>query len=774
MKNKRNTPRPSAMGSVTPPNQNSPYHYALACWKNGRLVEAFNHLKNWEPTDQNLKEAALQLIQYEINQNNLTAPPSIGGLPAVKASKRHSVSAAKILADLGRFVEARELTNKTLNDGIRSLDSYVILGRCEEKLNRPESALHAYRQGLDQHPGSLSLLTNMGLLLLNQNSRVEAGRYLQAALEVSERSYPSLINLAHWAEKSQMLTEAIALLEEAIELYPRQAVAYLNLAEIFITRRRYAMALLHLKRCLQLAPTWTLARANIAHVLYLTGDTPEAKKIYNELICLGYQADSVRKNLAKIYRDEGRIEDALKLLPSLESSKLPFVLGEIIYTRQLACDWKTFENDLNKLIDGVRDNFPVTTPFITLLLLDRPEIQHQSSRIYSKYKGPNIEQSFCFDEKKFPSSENQRLRIAYISSDFHSHATSQLLTEVLEAHDRESVEVILVSLIRETALDPYTARLMNLCVEWIDLSSSTLEEALDLLQCKSFDVAVDLKGYTKDSWCELFQHRIAAVQISFLGYPGTLGSDNIDFIISDNVISPKGEESLFSENILRLPCCYQPNAELSAEDGQALVKRLNTRRDALEYFRFGCLNNHNKLLPHIAKTWAEILKEVEKSELWLLVDNSVAQDNLKEFFCRFGVDARRLKFIARTSRDRFLLTMRQIDLILDTYPCGAHTTASDAMRVGTPIVTMMGKTFASRVASSLLIHSGIPDLVCDSFPSYKNLAIRLGTDSSFYQTINAKYITRVLDSPIFRPKQYARALEHAYYESIRFKTSSEY
>ena len=359
---------------------------------------------------------------------------------------------------------------------------------------------------------------------------------------------------------------------------------------------------------------------------------------------------------------------------------------------------------------------------------------------------------------------DSRIRLGYFSTDFYDHAVSQLIVELIELHSRERFEVIAFSL-TPGINDQMRLRLKHAFDRFIDVSGQTDNEVALLAQESGLDIAIDLNGHTGGSRPGIFAARAAPIQINYLGYPGTMGANYIDYLIADPILIPNKERCNYSEKIVYMPHCYQPNASRRAIADTGLT------RDELglppNCFVFCCFNNTYKILPSIFDIWIRILLRVDNSVLWLLESNEQSHDNLVEEARKRGLGTERLIFAKRCPSPQHLARHRLADLFLDTFPYNAHTTASESLWAGLPLLTLSGETFPSRVAASLLNTIGLPELVTDTTEEYERRAIQLATDEDMLLRIKQKLMLARATTPLFDTKLYAKHIESAYAETYR-------
>ena len=395
------------------------------------------------------------------------------------------------------------------------------------------------------------------------------------------------------------------------------------------------------------------------------------------------------------------------------------------------------------------------------LLLGLPGISADEQHVSAeRWMGARLSAtSFVRAERKFRdhSAPSQRIRIGYLSNDFHDHATAFLMIELFEHHDREQFELFAYSYGKDDG-KAMRVRLESSFEHFVDVQALTISETAETIHQDDIDILIDLKGFTRGTRTEVLAHRPAPVQVNFLGYPGTLGPDLCDYIITDHFLTPHNTQADYSERFAYLPDSYQPrgcHAPIAVAPSRASVGLPETG------FVFCCFNQSSKITPDIFAIWCRLLSHNPDSVLWLLADR-MAEGNLKNLAMQQGVLPSRLVFAEHVAQEDHLARLQLADLLLDTLPYNAHTTASDALWAGVPLVTCSGDTFASRVAGSLLHAVGLPELITDDLESYFELALALSKDSARYESLVARLWANRLTTPLFDIKRYTLHLEDLY------------
>jgi predicted O-linked N-acetylglucosamine transferase (SPINDLY family) len=351
------------------------------------------------------------------------------------------------------------------------------------------------------------------------------------------------------------------------------------------------------------------------------------------------------------------------------------------------------------------------------------------------------------------------IRIAYLSADFHQHATARLMAGLFELHDRSSFETTALSFGPADDSD-MRRRLQRSFDRFVDVRMKTDQEIAELVRKLEIDIAIDLKGFTQDGRTNIFAQRAAPIQVSYLGYPGTMGAEYIDYIIADRVVIPHEHRRAYAEKVVYLPESYQAN-----DAKRRIAERPPTRMEAHlpeKGIVFCSFNGNYKITPDVFDVWMRLLREVEGSVLWLIEASATAVDNLRREAGKRGISVERLVFAPKTDLESHLARHSLADLFLDTLPYNAHTTASDALWAGLPVLTCLGSTFPSRVAASLLHAVELPELITRSLEEYEALALKLARDPMLLSSLKAKLANNRVICPLFDTDRFARHIEAAY------------
>ena len=419
------------------------------------------------------------------------------------------------------------------------------------------------------------------------------------------------------------------------------------------------------------------------------------------------------------------------------------------------CDWSNLETQVAQLSYKIDLAEKASDPFTLLAATNSPQLQRKAAEIYAlaKYPPDNVLPKIAKRQR------HDKIRIAYVSSNFRPHPMSYLVAGCIEAHNRNCFDAIAISLQPESPSE-IGQRMKRAFNKFIDVSGMNDQAVVQLMRELEVDIAIDLMGYTKDSRTNVFTQRAAPVQVSYMGFPGTMGAEYIDYVIADRIVIPVEDPLFISEKIVLMPDTYWVT-----DRKLAIAQRTPTCTDAglpEDAFVFCCFNNNYKITPEVFDCWMKILKQVAGSVLWLFADNAKAASNLRKEAEIRGVHPERLVFAKRTSLPDHLARHRLADLFLDTLPYNAHTTASDALWAGLPVLTRIGETFAGRVAASLLNAIGLTELITSTPQAYEALAIELAANPEKLAAIKRKLATNRLTTPLFDTQLFTRHIEAAY------------
>jgi predicted O-linked N-acetylglucosamine transferase (SPINDLY family) len=492
------------------------------------------------------------------------------------------------------------------------------------------------------------------------------------------------------------------------------------------------------------------------------GDALHHAKKFDEAIVSFDNAIKINPNDAEAYFNRGIILNQQKLFSGLDNyrkalsinAQLPWLNGAILHTNMVSCVWDDFSAKTLELERKIKTGEKASFNFYVLGLTDSAELQMKASETWSTEFPIN---NSLGPIKSHPAKA--KIRLGYFSADFYSHATCVLMAELFEKHDKSKFELFAFSFGPDIK-DPMRARVEAAFDQFIDVSTMSDKEIAEFSRMLGIDIAIDLKGSTKDHRFGIFSYRAAPVQVSYLGYPGTMGAEYIDYLIADKTLIPEESQKFYTEKIAYMPHSYQVN-----DRSRVISNRVFTKQEAglpEEGFVFACFNSNYKITPDVFDVWVRILQSVEGSVLWLFEENKTAAINLRKEAQKRGLTPERLVFAPKMELSEHLARHKLADLFIDTLPCNAHTTASDALWAGLPVLTCMGVSFASRVAASLLNAIAMPELITSSLEEYEELAIALGKDTQRIQALKQKLENNKLTTPLFDSTLFTKNIENLF------------
>jgi predicted O-linked N-acetylglucosamine transferase (SPINDLY family) len=550
--------------------------------------------------------------------------------------------------------------------------------------------------------------------------------------------------------------QALIDIDKAIALKPEFADAWNNRGAILADLAQYELAVDAYNKAIVYQPANALAYNNRGNAYRLLGHQQSAINDYRQAISLNPKLVEAYINCGLVHRNLGQYQEALSCYEKAIAlkPKYDFLFGMAMYVRMLICDWRDNDKFDFELAERIARGERVSSPFRILAKLDSPQLQLKAAQVYGQLKFPE-NQSL----PKIPRrTTGERIRIGYFSADFHNHPVAYLIAELIEIHDRNKFEIIGFSL-GPASQDDMRSRLVSAFDRFVDVNGKSDEDTAQMARTLNLDIAIDLGGYTQNSRTGIFALRAAPVQISYLGYLGSMGLPYMDYIIADKVLIPKHNRPHYTENILYLPS-YQVN------DRKRPMAVIDNKRKAFglpeQGFVYCCFNNNYKITPSVYDSWMRILAQVDGSVLMLYAANELAETNLKQEAQIRGIEPSRIIFGQRLSHAAYLARFQAADLFLDTYPYNAGTTASDALWAGLPALTRMGEAFASRMAGSLLTAIGLTELITTSPTDYEKLAVELAQQPEKLLKIKQTLQINRNDQPLFDTEQFAKQLESAY------------
>ncbi len=693
----------------------------------------------------------------------------------------------------GEFVRADKICALLLASHPQNFDALYLRGMVASAQAQFSLADELLQQAARIKPQTASLHSDRGMVLQQMGKLPEAVACYRNAMVIDSTLWSAYFNCgialhalgkydeaitafdtvlrikpdfaAAWNSKGMALKNlgqfdaALAAFKTALEHNPRLVEAYCNLGNLLQAQSNHQDAIAYYQKALDISPLNADALCNMGAALRKIGMESQALVCFDKAIHINPQHAQAHSNRGILLIDQRNFELAR---PSLEKAlaikpDIDFLLSSLIRAKMSLGDWTDFDYMVESLAREVSEAKTVSNPFAVLALIDSPALQKQAAQtcVARMYAAESTLGDIT------PHAAHDKIRIGYFSADFHDHATAYLMAQLFELHDRDRFEIYAFSFGAQTA-GSMRERIRCGVDHFLDVADMGDIAVARLSRTMEIDIAVDLKGLTAHSRPKIFAYRAAPVQAAYLGYPGTMGAPYMDYLIADEVIIPKTERVHYCEKVVYVPNSYQVNdskREISAQDfGRAELGLPATG------FVYCCFNGTYKITPRIFDRWMRILQRVEGSVLWLLESNQTCISNLRTEATRRGVAAERLIFAGQLPLASHLARYKLADLFLDTTPCNAHTTASDALWAGVPVLTCLGDSFASRVAGSLVLAVGMPELIADSWQHYEEKAIALGLDAMALTALRQTLETNKPTAPLFDCALFARNIETVFQE----------
>jgi len=689
------------------------------------------------------------------------------------------------------FVDAKILLLKILDIEPLNFDVLNIIGAITGAENNHLEALIFFKKAQKIRPEDNLVNFNLAKALSETGNNLEAIKYYKIAIRLDKNHFGSWLNFGRSLDQLKIYDEALSHYDQAIKLKPDFPEAYYNKGNTLKNLKRYDEALSHYDQAIKLKPDFVQAYNNkgivfkdltrydeaLSHydqAIKLKPDYAEAynnkgnifKDLarYDEALSHYDQAIKFKPDFAKAYNNKGNVfkdlarydealsyyDQAIKLEPVHE-----YLFGMSLHTKMFMCDWQNFEFNVKSLSSQINENKKSSICLPFLALIDSPSIQRKSSEIWVNDKYP-FNSSFGPILK---SKHRDKIKVGYYSPDFREHAIAHLITELFELHDKNHFELF------GFYFGPPDSSKMHKRVsfafnKFIDVRLESDKDIALMSREIGIDIAVDLAGFTGLARTDIFAYRAAPIQVNYLGYPGTMGAEYIDYIIADPTLIPSKSQQHYSEKVVYLPNSYQVN-----DRKRVIADKVFTRKELglpKEGFVFCCFNNIYKITPSTFDGWVRILKAVNGSILWLLEDNPIAVLNLRKEAQFRGLDPNRLVFAKKINSSQHLARHRVADLFIDTLPYNAHTTASDALWAGLPVLTCVGESFASRVAASLLNAIELPELITTTQEQYEATAIELANNPEKLKDIKYKLERNRLTTALFDTPRFTKHIQAAY------------
>ncbi len=630
-----------------------------------------------------------------------------------------------------------------------------------QEAGRPAQAEPYLRRFAQLEPSDRDAFFRLGLVLAAQERHAEAAEAYREALRLDAGNPLLLLELARCDAALGRRREACEGLQAALRILPDLDEAHNMLGVLLEGQGDLEGALQHYRRAASLQPRDAVYLSNVAVALGLKGDYGESIRMFRSAIEAQGDDANLRRNLGRVYAVAGQHELAAEAFAAADALAPgdPRSQGGLLFSKQHLCDWARFDAlvQARRRSASEHPDQPLE-PFSMLSIPSTRSEQLREARAYAESIQRRVAEERTALHFAHRRRSRRRLKIGYLSADFHEHATAHLTAELYELHDRSCFEVRAYSYGPDDRSE-MRARLRSAFDAFEDMQSFSHAQAARRIYDDEVDILVDLKGYTLQARTAILALRPAPVQVSYLGYPGTMGADFVDYLVADRFVIPPEHEADYSEKLVLLPGSYQVN------DRKRRVGPTPLRRDLglpERSFVFCCFNQAYKILPETFRAWMRVLQACPGAVLWLLHSGPAASANLRREAAAAGVEPERLVFAGAVPLSEHLGRLRAADLFLDTWPYNAHTSASDALWAGVPVLTCPGQTFASRVAGSLLTALDMTELIVPSVEAYEAAAMRLATSPREIAALRSKVAAARTGGSLFDTPAFTRALEEAY------------
>jgi predicted O-linked N-acetylglucosamine transferase (SPINDLY family) len=708
--------------------------------------------------DSKEKEQSLKLAEHYFRSNNYLFAKQI--LEKVIKTDSNNSKANELLAYIygnsGEIDTSFELLIVACNQNDCSPEALYYLGSMQLKRSLFAGAINTLKKSILKGGEFFEALHDIATAQAGVGDFTSSLDNYQKCLRIGETSYKLFYNIARTFDELKRYDEAIAHYDKALSLKPDYAEAWSNKGVTLNDLKRYDEALAHYDKALSLKPDYAETWSNKGNVLNELKRHDEAIAHFDKALSLKPDYAEAWSNKGNVLNDLKRYDEAIAHYDKALSLKpdIDWIYGHLAHAKMKICNWSTFPDLLEIISKKLTANEKVIPPFALLALNDKATLHKKSSEVY-------VQSKYQFNPDLGPilkHRKNEKIRVGYFSSDFRNHPISILMAELFELHDKNKFEIIAFSFgINDKSL--LRLRLSKACNRFIDVSGMSDLDITKLSRELCIDIAVDLGGHTAGARTNIFAYRAAPIQISYLGYLGTIGAEYIDYIFADNTTLPKRLQKFYTEKIVYLPSYQVNDRKRHISDKQFTKAELSLPETG---FIFCCFNNNYKMLPATFDGWIRILKAVHGSVLFLYAENEWVEQNLKNEARARGVDGAKLVFGRQMPTAEYLARYQVCDLFLDTFPYNAGTTASDALWAGLPVLTLVGQSFASRMAASILNAVGLSELITTTQEEYEALAIELAMNPQKLTDIKYKLKANRLTAPLFDTPLFTKNIETAY------------
>lgn len=688
-------------------------------------------------------------------------PPAIPGTSPEAAERLLQSALAEHQA--GRLEQAARLYQQVLALNDQNPDALHLLGVLRYQQGQIDAALGFLAKAVALAPDHVDALCNLALVQKSAGRADLAEEALGRALTIAPGLPTAHNSLGSIRLARGDLQGAIAAYSEATRLEPAYVEALLNLANAMLLAGYAERALTPCQRALELQPGLAAAHSMMGTLRATLGEDTQAGACFARALDLDPGNADYACNLASALESERNWDQALPMFEhalTLDPDCGPAISGALLVSRSL-CQWEGLERRSTRFRTGVERGLAGLTPFIYLAEPSTAAEELACANLWSRHISERMAPLKAALDFRYQRKPGQRITVAYFSYDFRRHPTAYTKVGLFENHDRDRFRVLGYCHGPDDGSE-IRRRVVNAFDDFLDVSGWPPGEVAKRIHADGVDILVDLKGHTQSAPTEVFALRPAPIQVNYKGYPGTIGGDFVDYIVADDFVVPEAARDTCSEKVIYLPDTYWVDDNRRARPAQPPARaEMGLPENG---FVFCCFNNSYKITPEMFGVWTDILKAVPGSVLWAQNSNpgSSLAGNLRAAARQRGVDEQRIVFAPRRPLEEYLALFRLADLFLDARPYNAHTTASDALWSGLPVLTCPGSTFASRVAGSLLRALDLPKLICPSLDAYRDLALRLATRADELAGLRQRLEARTQTSPLYDTARLTRHMESAY------------
>ncbi|XP_022719001.1 probable UDP-N-acetylglucosamine--peptide N-acetylglucosaminyltransferase SEC isoform X2 [Durio zibethinus] len=725
----------------------------------------------------------------------------------------------------GRFNEAAQCCRQALQLNPLLVDAHSNLGNLMKAQGLVQQAYSCYLEALRIQPTFAIAWSNLAGLFMDSGDLNRALQYYKEAVKLKPTFPDAYLNLGNIYKALGMPQEAIVCYQRAVQTRPNNPIALGNLASTYYERGQLDLAILHYKQAIASDQRFLEAYNNLGNALKdvgcvdeaiqcYNGNYVEAISCYNEVLRIdplaadglvnrgntykeiGRVSEAIQDyihainirpnmaeahaNLASAYKDSGHVEAAVKSYRQalLLRPDFPEATCNLLHTLQCVCSWEDRDNMFTDVEDIIRRQInmsvlPSVQPFHAIAYPIDPMLALDISRKYAAHCSL-IASRFALPPFNHPAKipiicngGNERLKVGYVSSDFGNHPLSHLMGSVFGMHSKENVEVFCYALSQNDGTE-WRLRIQSEAEHFIDVSALSSDVIAKMINEDGIQILINLNGYTKGARNEIFAMQPAPIQVSYMGFPGTTGANYIDYLVTDEFVSPLCYSHIYSEKLVHLPHCYFVN-DYKQKNRDVLDPTCQYKRSDYglpeDKFIFACFNQLYKMDPEIFNTWCNILKRVPNSALWLLRFPAAGEMRLRAYAVAQGVQPEQIIFTDVAMKHEHIRRSALADLFLDTPLCNAHTTGTDILWAGLPMVTLPLEKMATRVAGSLCLATGLgEEMIVKSMKEYEERAVSLALNRPKLQALTNKLKAARLTCPLFDTARWVRNLERSYFK----------